>query len=86
MNDWTDDRRYTSGFYETNPSVKQQAGTLIVKEKIVKGTAGTRAKERGWGRSTEMEKNEIKSDQQGRQTAPANTRQLSREVSQPPPL
>lgn len=39
-NDWTEDGRYPSRFYKTSPSVRQQAGTLIVEEKIVKGTAG----------------------------------------------
>lgn len=44
-NDWTEDGRYPSRFYKTSPSVKQQAETLIVEEKIVKSTAGGIARE-----------------------------------------
>lgn len=44
-NDWTEVGRFPSRFYKTSPSVKQQAETLIVEEKTVKGTAGEKVRE-----------------------------------------
>lgn len=59
-NDWTEDGRYPSRFYKTSPSVKQQAETLIVEEKIVKGTAGEIVREQKQDRYKDRERKEIK--------------------------
>lgn len=59
-NDWTEDGRYPSRFYKTSPSVKQQAETLIVEEKIVKGTAGEIVREQKQDRYKDRKRKEIK--------------------------